>query len=72
VAVLNGVKDEAIARLPQILEPWRVISPDGTIAAETQLMVVFKTGFGQAAELRPRLQGFLQRRLDEAGIRVVG
>lgn len=71
VALLNGVKNEAVAHLPDLLEPWRVISQDETVSAQTQLTVVFKTEFGKAAELRPRLLGFLQRRLAESNIQVV-
>lgn len=72
VALLNAVKDDAVANLPELLEPWRVISPEGTLGAEVQLTVVFKTPFGQAAELRPRLLGFLQRRLADADIAALG
>lgn len=72
VALLNAVKPDAIASLPELLEPWRVISPQGTMGAEVQLTVVYKTAFGQAAELRPRLLGFLQRRLADADIPTVG
>lgn len=71
VALLNDVRDEAIAHLPELLEPWRVISQDGTMGSENQLTVVFKSDFGKAAELRPRLSGFLQRRLAQANIPVV-
>jgi hypothetical protein len=50
------------------LEPWRVINETGTLGAHTELTLLAKASFGQAAELRPHLLALVQERLTEAGI----
>jgi small conductance mechanosensitive channel len=59
---------EASSLLPNLLEPWRVISETGTLGAHTELTLLAKASFGQAAELRPHLLALVQGRLTEAGI----
>lgn len=59
---------EASSLLPNLLEPWRVISETGTLGAHTELTLLAKASFGQAAEMRPQLLALVQGRLTEAGI----
>lgn len=59
---------EASSLLPNLLEPWRVISETGTLGAHTELTLLAKASFGQAAELRPHLLALVQGRLTGAGI----
>jgi len=69
--VLQTIEDsteEALVRLPELIEPWKLISEEGTIGGETELTLVAKARFGTAAELRPRILAFLQRRLTEAEV----
>jgi small conductance mechanosensitive channel len=70
LAVLGDLAAEAVELLPDLVEPWRVISPDGHIGRETDLTLVAKARFGRAAELRPRLLALVHERLAEAGVRV--
>ena len=66
--LLLGLGSEAIVLLPTLLEPWQVISEAGTLGEHTELTLLARAGFGQAAELRPRLLALVQERLTEAGI----
>lgn len=65
---LEAMRDEALASLPDLIEPWQVISDDGLIGHETQLLLVAKARFGAAATLRPRLLALLHARLSGADI----
>ncbi|GAB4516073.1 MAG: hypothetical protein Kow0047_28040 [Anaerolineae bacterium] len=69
--LLQDLGKEAVSLLPNLLEPWQVISESGVIGQQTELTLVAKARFGQAAEMRPRLLALLQERLSEAGISLV-
>jgi small conductance mechanosensitive channel len=66
--LLSELGSEASVLLPNLLEPWRVISETGTLGAHTELTLLAKASFGQAADLRPHLLALVQERLTEAGI----
>lgn len=68
LAALEAMQDEALAALPNLIERWQVISEDGLIAQETQLLLVAKARFGSAALMRPRLLAFLHERLADAHV----
>jgi small conductance mechanosensitive channel len=70
--LLEQLGQEAVAELPNLLEPWQVISEEGVIGQTTELTLVAKARFGQAAVMRPRLLALVQERLDENGIELVG
>ena len=61
--LLEALGEEAVAQLPNLLEPWRVISSTGVIGQHTELTLVAKARFGKAAEMRPRLLTLVQERL---------
>lgn len=69
--LLEELGQEAVLLLPNLLEPWQVISQTGLIGQQTELTLVTKARFGRAAEMRPRLLALLQERLEEAGITLV-
>lgn len=69
--LLEALGKEAVALLPDLLEPWKVISPAGVIGQYTELTLVAKARFGRAAETRPRLLALVQDRLAEKGIGLV-
>lgn len=69
--ILEALGNEAISLLPNLLEPWQVISPSGLIGQQTELELVARTRFGKAAEMRPRLSALVQERLEQAGITLV-
>jgi len=68
LAILVALGPEAVRLLPNLIEPWQVISPEGVIGQNTELTLVAKARFGMAAEMRPRLLNLVQERLTDAGI----
>lgn len=72
IALLDGLADEAVTLLPNLLEPWRVISEHGEMGQHIELTLVAKARFGKAAEMRPRLLAIVQERMEEAGIHLAG
>lgn len=69
--LLTELGDEAVHLLPNLLEPWQVISESGTIGQQTELTLVTKARFGKAAEMRPRLLALVQERLEQNSIQLV-
>ena len=68
MTILDTMGKEAVLLLPNLIEPWKVISPEGVIGQSTELKIIAKARFGKAAEMRPRLLNLLQERLAEVGI----
>lgn len=66
--LLEKLGQEAVTLLPNLLEPWLVISESGEIGHQTELTLVAKSRFGYAAEMRPRLLTLVQEWLTENGI----
>lgn len=66
--LLHEWGEEAVVVLPNLLEPWQILSESGAMGEKTELTLVTKARFGQAAEMRLRLLAFVQERLTEAGI----
>jgi hypothetical protein len=66
--LLEELSQRAVSLLPNLLEPWQVISEKGTIGQQTELTLLAKARFGQAAEMRPRLLALVKERLAEANI----
>ncbi len=69
--LLEELGQEAVVLLPNLLEPWQVISDSGIIGRQTELTLLTKARFGKAAEMRPRLLALVQERLAEADILLV-
>lgn len=68
LAVLDDLGRDAVHQEPDLIEAWRVISPEGKLAHEVDLTLLIKTQFGAGAELRPRLLALIQQRLAEHDI----
>ena len=68
VSILEDLGKEAVFLLPNLIEPWQVISPEGVIGHSTELSLVAKARFGNAADMRPRLLNLVHERLLEAEI----
>jgi small conductance mechanosensitive channel len=66
--LLQELGQEATRLLPGMKEPWKVVSGDGSIGQNTELTLVVKTHFGEAAGLRPQLLRLVQKRLSMADI----
>lgn len=67
---LDQLGNEAVVLLPNLIEPWQVLS-EGDLGEKAQLTIVAKARFGKAAEMKPRLEALVQHRFDEAGISLV-
>lgn len=72
VALLERLAVEAVELLPNLLEPWQVISTSGEMGQQTELVLMAKARFGKAAEMRPRLLALVQERLALESIRIGG
>jgi small conductance mechanosensitive channel len=66
--VLEDLGREAVVLLPNLIEPWVVINPEGVTGQYTELTIVAKARFGKAAEMRSRLLSLVQQRLLESGV----
>lgn len=71
LAVLENLRKEAVLHLPNLLEPWQIISDSGKLGEQTELTLVAKTRFGKAAEMRPRLLALVQQELEKERITLV-
>lgn len=69
--LLSGLGREAVRLLPDLLEPWKVITKSGVVGEHAELTLVAKARFGEAAELRPLLLALVQERLARADIELV-
>jgi hypothetical protein len=69
--LLEELGKEAVILLPNLLEPWQIISESGVIGPQTELTLVTKTKFGKAADMLPRLLSLVNERFAEAGITLV-
>ncbi len=68
ILILEALGKEALLLLPNLIEPWQIISPGGVIGQYTELTLVAKARFGKAAEMRPRLLSLVQEKMAEADI----
>lgn len=66
--VLPPLANEAMLALPNMLEPWKILSETGAIGESAELTLLTKAKFGHGAEMRPRLLAFVREQLGDAGI----
>lgn len=66
LVVLEDLATDAVQLLPNLLEPWQVISETGAMGQQTELTILAKARFGKGAEMRPRLLSLVHERLAEA------
>lgn len=71
LVLLETLGHEAMILLPNLLEPWQVINTSGEVGEHTELRLVAKSKFGQAATMRPRLLALVHERLNDAGIKLI-
>ena len=62
---------QALSELPNMIEPWTVLSTSNAVGDKTEFTLIVKTRYGKAAEARPRLVKFVQEHLSEAQIELV-
>lgn len=70
--ILEEFGQEAVGLLPNLIEPWRIISESGEIGQQTDLTLIAKARYSHAADMRPRLLALVQERLAKAGITLAG
>ena len=68
IGLLEQLGRDAMDSLPDLIEPWQVISPTGQISQDTELTLLAKARFGQAAGMRTRLLAMVHATLVDAGI----
>ena len=71
LTLLEGLAEEAVSQLPNLLEPWQVISESGILGEQTELTILAKSRFGKAAEMRPRFLNLIQENFERAGINLI-
>ena len=72
LAVLLALADEAAALLPDLLEPWKVVSHDGQLGTAAELHIHARARYGRGAELRLRIMTLVAERLAVAGVALAG
>ena len=69
--LLETLGEESVTLVPDLLEPWKIISASGEMGEHVELTLAVKTRFGKAAEIRPRLLKLVHDHLSEAGLALV-
>lgn len=70
--LLEELGEEAVVLLPNLLEPWQVISTSPEAGQQVELTLVTRARFGKGAEMRPRMLALIKERLEAVGIELVG
>ncbi|HEX9921579.1 MAG TPA: mechanosensitive ion channel domain-containing protein [Anaerolineae bacterium] len=71
VPLLKNLAAEAVLLLPDLKEPWQVISEAGAMGEKVELTLVARAHFGRAADLRPQIIALVQERFELANIALV-
>jgi len=71
ILLLETLGREAMDSLPNLIEPWRVISETGMIGQTADLTLLAKARFGLAAEMRPKLLALVHKALENENIQLV-
>lgn len=71
LALLEPLGQEAVALLPELTEPWQVISTSELMGQKTEVTVMALTSFGKAAGLKLRMFEMIYRRLRDAEIELL-
>jgi len=65
---LEDIAEDAMTKLPNLIQPWQVINQSGELGADAELTVLARAKFGKGAELRTRMLALLQEELHGADI----
>jgi small-conductance mechanosensitive channel len=71
ITELESLSEEAMLSLPNLIEPWIVLSED-ELGQNVNLILLAKARHGRAAEMKPRLDSLVNERLANAGIHLGG
>jgi len=61
---LESLSEKAMTLLPNLIEPWQIISQSGELGEEAELTILVKAKFGKGAETRTRLLKLLLQELN--------
>lgn len=61
---LEAMSSRAMTLLPNLIEPWQVISKTGELGEEAELTILAKAKFGKGAEMRTRMLALIQDELN--------
>lgn len=67
IALLLSLDTDAMQYLPNLIEPWQVLSEE-VVGQKIEIKILAKARYGKAAEMRPRLQAYVQEQLALAEI----
>ncbi len=65
---LESLSDQSMTLLPNLIEPWQVISKTGELGEDAELTILAKAKFGKGAELRTRALALLQHELSHIAV----
>lgn len=65
IPILEELGQQAPVELPDLLEPWQVLTEAGELGTHTELTLVSKATFGRGAATRPHMLALVQRTLAE-------
>ena len=69
--VLDRLGQEATVLLPELTEPWQMISTSEMLSTKAEITVIARTSFARAATLRLEIFSLLNQRLTAAGIELL-
>ncbi len=72
MAVLTPLTDEAPAVLPDLLEPWRIVAPDGQLGSLAELLIHARARYGHGVAARLQIMALIEERLAAAGVALAG
>ena len=70
MAVLTPLTAEAPAVLPDLLEPWRIVAPDGQLGSTAELLIHARARYGHGVEARLQIMALIEERLAAAGVQL--
>jgi len=71
IAVLEETSEKASQTLPELIEPFQVLSTSESMGNKVELTVMAHYSFAKAATIRLRLMDLIYRRLREAGVELL-
>ncbi len=70
MAVLTPLTAEAPAVLPDLLEPWRIVAPDGQLGSTAELLIHARARYGHGVEARLQIMALIEERLAAVGVQL--
>ena len=71
LSLLEQLGNEALLLLPNLLEPWQILSEEGLTGQKMNITIHAKARYGKAAEMRLRLIPLVQEHLNKIGVELI-